>query len=204
MFSAPAVRPGFARHRACPLAPAGFLQRAAWAGAALALAGLRSTEVAAAPTPVLSVSVQRCLHAAAERFAVPSALLEAIALVESGGNPAAVNRANTNGSYDVGLMQINSSWLPRLATWRITEQDLYDPCVSAAVGAWILADNIRRLGPVWRAVGAYNARTPALQWRYVQRVQAMLAQRSARQPDAVFAGSAVAASGASSQRGRSP
>ncbi|MGE4334640.1 MAG: lytic transglycosylase domain-containing protein [Pigmentiphaga sp.] len=120
-----------------------------------------------------------CLAAAARHFGLPSALLHAIAEVESGGDPRAVNRANRDGSRDIGLMQINSRWLPRLARWRIDEQALFDPCISAHVGAWILADNITRLGPVWRAVGAYNARTPALQLRYVRRVQAALEKRAA-------------------------
>ena len=123
--------------------------------------------------------VATCLTAAARHFGLPPALLHAIAEVESGGNPRAVNHGNRNGSRDIGLMQINSSWLPRLARWRIDEQALFDPCISAHVGAWILADNISRLGPVWRAVGAYNARTPALQLRYVRRVQAALERRAA-------------------------
>lgn len=118
--------------------------------------------------------VHDCLNRAARHFKLPSLLLRAIAQTESGGDPKAVNRANRNGSYDVGLMQINSSWLPTLAQWKVAEKDLYDPCISAYVGAWILADNMARLGPVWRAVGAYNARTPSLQLRYVKRVQKQL------------------------------
>ncbi len=122
----------------------------------------------------MSDRVQHCLIRAAQHFQVPMRLLQAIAQVESGGNPRAVNRANRNGSRDVGLMQINSSWLPTLARWNIREDDLFDPCISAHVGAWILADNLARLGPVWRAVGAYNARSPTLQLRYVKRVQRQL------------------------------
>lgn len=134
--------------------------------------------------PVASEPVAACLAAAAAHHAVDVALVHAIAAVESGFDPSAVNRANKNGSRDIGLMQINSSWLPVLARWSITEDKLFDPCVSAYVGAWILADNIARLGRNWRAVGAYNARTPAKQLAYVRRVQKQLALGASGRPAA--------------------
>lgn len=133
------------------------------------------------PTGSATLSAARittCLAGAAAHHAVDPQLLRAIAMVESGLDAAAVNRANANGSRDLGLMQINSAWLPALARWRITENDLFDPCVSAYVGAWILAGNIARLGPTWQAVGAYNARTPSRQLAYVKRVQKQLARQS--------------------------
>jgi len=64
---------------------------------------------------------------------------------------------NSNGTEDIGLMQINSSWLPKLARYGIRRQDLFNPCVNGYVGTWILASNIRQFGPTWKAVGAYNA-----------------------------------------------
>ena len=118
--------------------------------------------------------VRACLNEAAQRHQLDGQLLHAIAMVESGLNPHALNRGNANGTRDIGLMQINSSWLPQLARRNITESDLYDPCVSADVGAWILADNIARLGATWRAVGAYNARSTARRLAYVRRVQRQL------------------------------
>lgn len=167
---------------------AGKGDRRLWASALIAC--LSGGVVAAAqpgappwPVPLARLAPVACLQQAAQHFGLAPALLQAIAQVESGGNPAAVNRSNRNGSRDIGLMQINSRWLPTLARWQVFEQDLFDPCVSAHVGAWILADNIARLGPVWRAVGAYNAVTPALQQRYVRRVQAELARQQARAAD---------------------
>ena len=65
---------------------------------------------------------------------------------------------NSDGSQDIGLMQINSRHLPALAQWGITEQHLItQPCTSVMVGAWILAGFIREQGYGWQAVGAYNA-----------------------------------------------
>ena len=120
-------------------------------------------------TLIAASPARACWEQAAERYGVSSELLYAIARTESGLDPLAIGR-NRNGSRDIGLMQINSAWLPRLATHGIAERDLFDPCTSIHVGAWILADNVRRLGYTWEAVGAYNAVNPALRRAYAERV----------------------------------
>ena len=117
-----------------------------------------------------ALSAQACWEDAASRYQVSSALLYAIARTESGLNPQAIGR-NSNGSRDIGLMQINSAWLPTLASHGIGERDLYEPCTNIHVGAWILAGNVARLGYTWEAVGAYNAASPALRRTYVEKVR---------------------------------
>ena len=118
----------------------------------------------------LAVPAQACWDDAAARYQVNPTLLHAIARTESGVNPRAIGR-NRNGSRDIGLMQINSGWLPTLARHGITEQDLFDPCTNLHVGAWILAHNFARLGYTWEAVGAYNAVRPDARRTYIDKVR---------------------------------
>ena len=117
-----------------------------------------------------SLPAHACWDEAATRYHVNSALLHAIARTESGLNPLAIGR-NPNGSYDIGLMQINSAWLSTLATYGISERDLFEPCTNIRVGAWILAYNFYRLGYTWDAVGAYNAVSPRSRRAYIDKVR---------------------------------
>jgi len=114
-------------------------------------------------------SAATCWDEAGRRYGINSYLLYAIAKTESSLNPSAINR-NKNGSYDIGLMQINSRWLPTLLKYGIREEQLLDACTSINVGAWILAENMRRLGNTWNAVGAYNARSSDKRLRYAMKV----------------------------------
>ena len=118
----------------------------------------------------MALPAQACWMKAATRYQVNPTLLHAIARTESGVNSRAVGY-NRNGSRDIGLMQINSGWLPTLARHGITEQDLFDPCTNLRVGAWILAHNFARLGYTWEAVGAYNAVSADARRAYIHKVR---------------------------------
>ena len=118
---------------------------------------------------LLSDHAVACWKEAATRYGVNEQLLYAIAKTESGLNPSAINR-NKNGSYDIGLMQINSSWFPVLRKYGLSEAHVWDPCTNIQVGAWILAQNMYRLGNSWEAVGAYNSSKAPYRLRYAQKV----------------------------------
>lgn len=120
------------------------------------------------------MSYGACWEEAGKRYFLDPDLLMAIGMTESGLRAQARNH-NRDGSYDVGLMQINSRHFPRLAAFGITEKKLLnDPCVSVMAGAWILAQFVQHMGYNWNAVGAYNAGSrsdrQSLRDRYINKV----------------------------------
>ena len=126
-----------------------------------------------------------CFEEAGAQYGINPQILRAIAKVESNFNPTAVNR-NSNGTYDFGLMQINSSWSATIGKERW--QSLGDACYNAKTGAWILAMCMNKYGYTWKAIGCYNSQTPGKRDRYskmvfdqLQRVKP-LAQEAAYAP----------------------
>lgn len=116
----------------------------------------------------------QCWADASARYNIPVDLLYAIARVETGNKGRLISKPNRNGTYDIGLMQINSMHLPRLAKIGITERDLIEkPCVNLHVGAMILSEMIARYGYTWVAIGAYNAGTHEKRVVYAKKVYAM-------------------------------
>ena len=80
----------------------------------------RATRLTLALALSTALPAHACWDDAAARYQLNSTLLHAIARTESGLNPQAIGR-NRDGSRDIGLMQINSWWLPTLARHGIRE-----------------------------------------------------------------------------------
>lgn len=101
-----------------------------------------------------------CWQYASSRYGIPVLLLQAIAKTESNNNPRAVRlpfaAGNRDASCDFGLLQANSSHLPRLANYGIGPAHLFNACTNLQVGAWILADLVAQYGWSWNTVGRYN------------------------------------------------
>jgi len=131
---------------------------------ALAWSLMATTQAAAEPASRL----ESCIFQAGAYQKIDPLFLLAIAQQESAMNPKAKNRNVKGGTTDHGAMQINDEWVPRLKKFGITKNDLYDACVSAYVGAWILAQEIARHGYTWKAIGAYNAKSPDKQEIYAR------------------------------------
>lgn len=108
-----------------------------------------------------------CFDDAGVEYDINPRILKAIAKVESNYNPRAINW-NKNGTYDFGIMQINSNWANSLGiNWWNT---LGDPCSNIKGGAMILSNCMKTYGYSWEAIGCYNSRTPSKRDRYAQLV----------------------------------
>lgn len=97
-------------------------------------------------------------ESAAKYYGLNPVLLYAIAKTESNFNPRAINCANTNGSCDYGLMQINSIHLPMLGNIGVKKEDLLDPKTNVYVGTWVLKNCIKRHGFNEYALNCYNGK----------------------------------------------
>lgn len=110
-----------------------------------------------------------CFDEAGRAYKVPPLLLQAIAWVESRYDHNAEHR-NTNGSTDMGVMQINSLWLEPLSEYGIKQKHLYDACFNINVAAWILRRQINEVGYNWQAVAHYHSRDAELGDSYARKV----------------------------------
>lgn len=132
----------------------------------LAIMALAMSTAAAPAQPALFTSPQeRCIVPAAAYHRVNAFVLRAILRVESGLNPGAVNR-NANGTFDLGMGQMNSMHFGQLARHGIAPAHLLDGCIATYVAAWHLAGIIRQHGNTWASIARYHSATPYFNHRY--------------------------------------
>jgi hypothetical protein len=114
--------------------------------------------------------IARCIRLAAGGKPWLERTLWALRDQEGGWLGASV--LNTNGSRDLGPLQINSWWVPRIASlvgrpvdqvhsWLRT-----DACFNAEVARWIFLTALGQSRDYWRAIGVYHSPTGWRQQRY--------------------------------------
>jgi hypothetical protein len=108
-----------------------------------------------------------CFDEAGAMYAINPNILKAIAKVESNYQTRAINW-NKNGTYDFGVMQINSNWAYTIGIERWNT--LGDSCSNIKTGAMILSGCMKKYGYTWNAIGCYNSQTPDKRDRYAQMV----------------------------------
>lgn len=119
-----------------------------------------------------------CLMLASQTYSVPPAVLVGIYKAEGGKVGQEVK--NTNGSADLGPMQINTIWLPELADkWGVSEATARkwvrdDACTNVGVSAWILKGHLDETGSLSKAIAHYHSRTPRHGTRYKKKVVEIL------------------------------
>lgn len=136
-----------------------------------------------------------CIFAAAQTYVVPPSAILGILNVEGGKIGQAVR--NTNNTYDLGPMQINTIWIPELARyWGISHSDALrlvrdDACVNIGVGAWILRTKVNQAGNLHQGIAYYHSATPNLGHKYRAKVlKAMERYRLVQRPEDLLAAAA--------------
>jgi len=129
-----------------------------------------------------------CIFTAAQTYAVPPSVILGILNVEGGRIGQAVR--NTNDTYDLGPMQINTVWIPGLSVfWGVRQSEALrlvrdDACINIGVGAWILRTKMNQTGSLTQGIAHYHSGTPHLGSKYRKRVvSAMERYRLVRKPE---------------------
>jgi hypothetical protein len=122
----------------------------------------------------LAHALASCLILASYNYQVPAAVLVGIYKVEGGRVGQEVR--NTNGSYDLGPMQINTIWMKELAQyWNVPQSTAKrlvrdDACTNMGVAAWILRRHYQETGNLASAIAHYHSRTPLHGHKYRRKV----------------------------------
>ena len=107
-----------------------------------------------------------CSIIAAIKYEIPANILLAIAEKEGGKPGQWVN--NRNGTYDVGSMQFNTSYLQDLSKYGITAEHVARVgCYAYDLAAWRVRLHIRNdKGDIWTKAANYHSRTPKYNAKY--------------------------------------
>ena len=142
---------------------------------AAALLAVVSGPVKAGDAPDNQATIRGCITAAAKLYRLPPAMLVILLNVERGS----LGRVgpNTNGTVDIGPIQVNEIWLPEIAEhWNARISDAYKAlrdnfCANVEAGAWILRRGLDEArDDFWEGVGYYHSHTPEHKGRYLRDV----------------------------------
>lgn len=118
--------------------------------------------------------IAACIMLAAQNHTVPPAVL--IGIYKAEGGKIGQQVENTNGSFDLGPMQINTIWLPELADkWGTNIETAHqrirdDACTNIDIAAWILRGHLNETKNLAQAIQHYHSRTPKFGTKYKKRV----------------------------------
>lgn len=121
-----------------------------------------------------------CVMSAAKAFHVNPWIIVGLMKTENGRPGQIVHDAN--GSYDMGPMQINSFWLPKLHRLGITPHKLAsNGCLNIEVGTAIYARQLKAAhGDTAKAIGWYHSHIRQYAIRYRERFDQIMEELSKR------------------------
>ncbi|EQB04050.1 MULTISPECIES: lytic transglycosylase domain-containing protein [Sphingobium] len=143
-------------------------------------------------SPGEAAEIARCIRIAARGYGWLEKTLWGLREQEAGWIGAEV--ANTNGTHDLGPLQINTWWVPRVARLinrpehHVRHWLRYDACFNAEVARWIFLSGLESTGDYWKAVGVYHSPTVWRQRNYAAKVATHM---RARFGTSVFAASSA-------------
>jgi len=136
-----------------------------------------------------NLAEQQCIVQASAHYKAHPLLVQAVRLTENGR--VGKIRMNSNGSFDMGPMQINSVHLPALANYGITKDMLVrDACLNIYIGTYQLQKEIILARDFWTGVGNYHSKTHGLNVSYQSRVWSNLQRLRAQQGQLMQTGGA--------------
>jgi hypothetical protein len=112
-----------------------------------------------------------CIVRASRHYGIHPLVVKAVMLTE-GGKPGTVMK-NTNDTYDLGPMQMNSSnigFLRKTFPSITFERLAKDACANIIVGTYFLKTKIDGADSFWSGVGNYHSKTPRHHKKYMSRL----------------------------------
>lgn len=123
-------------------------------------------------------SITQCIHEAAAGRPWLERTLRALRRQEGGWIGAEVR--NADGSVDLGPIQVNSWWVPRIARLigrsepQVKSWLRDDPCFNVDAARWIFLSALSDTKDFWRAIGVYHSPTRWRQIRYARSVSVIM------------------------------
>jgi hypothetical protein len=125
----------------------------------------------------MSIPLLACMASVAAFYHLPPRVLPSIQAVEGGA--VGIVHVDADGSQDLGIMQVNTRWVTKLAeVARITPEAvrirlIYDGCFNVAAAGAIMRTYLNEAGgDLMLAVGYYHSHTPAMNRDYQTKVLA--------------------------------
>lgn len=132
-----------------------------------------ATVLAATPFTTNAANVTKswtCWDASAKKHGLNPLMLMAIGSVESSLREGIASR-NTNGSYDLGIMQINTIHLPYFNKMGYSRHELqYNSCKNIMAAGYLLKTSIKKYGYNVNGIGGYHSNTPHRRIAYGRKV----------------------------------
>jgi hypothetical protein len=130
--------------------------------------------------PINTALLATCVMITAQTYEVPPGVLLGISQVQNG--KAGEEKQQMDGSYNLGVMQINTKILPIIAhLWAITEEDARkslkdDTCLNFAVAGWILRQKINQTGNLWNGIALFPQNESEQGEIYSKKVESVMRQ----------------------------